>query len=149
MITQNFIDLDLYFVVYRSKEKEEIGQYIIVKEGMEKSWLLKSLSKTLMEFGCEEIKELISWDFVQVKTSKCLLGCGKDRASKSKVLMIDNDDSLIYRSVYIIVFKGMNHKLFTRIVALPEFVVGIEDIIMEVKDMYKNVSKIISVTELR
>ncbi|WP_207695621.1 hypothetical protein DOK67_0002238 [Enterococcus sp. DIV0212c] len=149
MITQNFIDLDLYFVVYGSKEKDEIGQYIIVKDGIEGLNLLNILSETLKEIGCEEIKELDSWGFVQVKTSRCSLDCVEDRLSRNKIMMLNKDNSLGYKSVYTIVFVGANENRFTRIVALPEFVVGIEDIIIEVKDMYKNVTKIISVTELK
>ncbi|EHQ9041295.1 hypothetical protein OC441_001930 [Enterococcus faecalis] len=148
MITQNFIDLDLYFVVYRSKEKDEIGQYIIVKDGLEGPNLLNILSETLKEIGCEEIKEIDSWGYVQVKTSRCSLDCSENRPSRRKIMMLNKDNSLGYKSVYTIVFLGANESRFTRIVALPDFVVGIEDIIMEVKDMYKNVTKIISVKEL-
>ena len=149
MITQNFIDLDLYFVVYRSKEKNEIGQYIIVKDGIERPNLLNILSETLKEIGCEEIKELDSWGFVQVKTSRCSLDCVEDRLSRSKIMMLNKDNSLGYKSVYSVVFVGGNDCRFTRIVALPDFVVGIEDIIIEVKDMYRNIAKIISVTEFK
>ncbi|MBC9810725.1 hypothetical protein [Carnobacterium maltaromaticum] len=148
MITQNFIDLDLYFVVYRSKEKDEIGQYIIVKDGIEGLNLLNILSETLKEIGCEEIKELDSWGYVQVKTSRCSLDCAEDQLSRNKIMILNRDNSLGYKSVYTIVFLGANENRFTRIVALPDFVVGIEDIIMEIKDMYKNVTKIISVKEL-
>lgn len=149
MTTQNFIDLDLFFVVYCSKENDEIGQYIIVKDGLEGPNLLNILSETLKKIGCEEIKELNSWGFVQVKTSRCSLDCVENRLSRSKIMMLNEDNSLGYKSVYTVVFVGANENRFTRIVALPDFVVGIEDIIMEIKDMYKNVAKIISVAELK
>lgn len=149
MKTENFIDLDLYFVVYDTKKQNEVGEYVIVSEELDKEILLKNMWATLKQFGCKKIKETILCDLVQVKTSECLLQCEKEHLAKYKLLMIDSSCTLIYKSVYIIVFKGANQNLFRRIVAFPEYVVGIEDIILEVKDMYKNVEKIISVREFR
>lgn len=117
MIIQNFIDLDLYFVVYCSKEKDEIGQYIIVGYGFEEPILLNILSETLKEIGCEEIKELDYWGFVQVKTSRCSLDCVEDRLLRSKIMMLNKDNSIGYKSVYTVVFLDTNESRFTRIAA--------------------------------
>ncbi|HEL7513526.1 TPA: hypothetical protein UX919_003060, partial [Enterococcus faecalis] len=146
MKAENFIDLDLYFVVYDTKKQNEVGKYVIASEELDKEILLKNMRATLKQFGCEKIKETILYGLVQVKTSECLLQYEKEHLSKYKLLMIDSSCKLIYKSVYIIVFKGANQNLFRRIVALPEYVIGIEDIILEVKDMYENIEKIISVT---
>lgn len=148
MITQKFIDVDLYFVIYKTKDKGETGQYIIVEEDLDWESLLERVGSVLQQTDCDEIKEIIPWHFAQVKTSKCLVASGKEQRSNRKVVMIDTNSSLVYRSAYTIIFQGHNQKIFTRVVVLPEFVVEVEDIITEVKDMYRNIDKIISVIEL-
>lgn len=114
MKAENFIDLDLYFVVYDTKKQNEVGKYVIASEELDKEILLKNMRATLKQFGCEKIKETILYGLVQVKTSECLLQYKKEHLFKYKLLMIDSSCKLIYKSVYIIVFKGANQKLIQK-----------------------------------
>lgn len=147
MSNEHFIDAKLYFVVFESEEQDEVGQYVICDEHIENINISRNLTALLKPTKCLEIKEITFWEDIQVKISNCSSDNIEQKSKDSTIPMFNINDTICYKSVYIIVFVGKNKELFSRCIALSESILGIESILKEVKSMYVNINNIISVTK--
>ncbi|HFP6581196.1 TPA: hypothetical protein ACHJYD_001979 [Enterococcus faecalis] len=150
MNIQNFVDFNLYLVVYETMAEDGLSIYIIFEDELEQDKLLDKIGENLKKVvNYEKIQEIIHWGHVQIKTSECASECEEKYKSLSKVMVFYNRDFYEEMSVYSVKFRTINRLEFSRIVALKECIVAVEDVITEIKNMYPNIQKVISIKEFK